>query len=64
MTVEYFLAYLKPFYPQWDDARAMELLRQFDLSARSQAEASVARHADEGGAGIVTRVPAEVYRPG
>ncbi len=31
MTVEYFLAYLKPFYPQWDDARAMELLRQFDL---------------------------------
>jgi ABC-2 type transport system ATP-binding protein len=31
MTVEYFLAYLKPFYPDWDDARAMELLREFDL---------------------------------
>jgi ABC-2 type transport system ATP-binding protein len=31
MTVEYFLAYLKPFYPLWDDARAKELLRQFDL---------------------------------
>jgi ABC-2 type transport system ATP-binding protein len=31
MTVEYFLAYLKPFYPQWDDARAKELVRQFDL---------------------------------
>jgi ABC-2 type transport system ATP-binding protein len=31
MTVEYFMAYLKPFYPQWDDARASELLRQFDL---------------------------------
>ncbi|HYL77484.1 MAG TPA: ABC transporter ATP-binding protein [Bryobacteraceae bacterium] len=31
MTVEYFLAYLKPFYPTWDDARAEELLRQFDL---------------------------------
>jgi ABC-2 type transport system ATP-binding protein len=31
MTLEYFLAYLKPFYPTWDDARAAELLRQFDL---------------------------------
>jgi ABC-2 type transport system ATP-binding protein len=31
MTVGYFLAYLKPFYPTWDDARAQELLRQFDL---------------------------------
>lgn len=31
MTVEYFMAYLKPFYPQWDDARAAELLCQFDL---------------------------------
>jgi ABC-2 type transport system ATP-binding protein len=31
MTVEYLLAYLKPFYPTWDDARAAELMRQFDL---------------------------------
>jgi ABC-2 type transport system ATP-binding protein len=31
MTVEYFMSYLKPFYPEWDDARAAELLRQFDL---------------------------------
>jgi ABC-2 type transport system ATP-binding protein len=31
MTVEYFMAYLKPFYPTWDAARADELLRQFDL---------------------------------
>src|SRR4029077_12238928 len=31
MTVEYLLAYLKPFYPSWDDARAEELLRQFQL---------------------------------
>jgi len=31
MTVEYFMAYLKPFYPGWDDGRAGELLRQFDL---------------------------------
>jgi ABC-2 type transport system ATP-binding protein len=31
MTVGYFMAYLKPFYPTWDDARASKLLRQFDL---------------------------------
>lgn len=31
MTVEYFMNYLKPFYPNWDTARARELLKQFDL---------------------------------
>jgi ABC-2 type transport system ATP-binding protein len=31
MTVEYFMNYVKPFYPNWDAARAEELLRQFDL---------------------------------
>jgi ABC-2 type transport system ATP-binding protein len=31
MTVQYLMAYLKPFYPTWDAARAAELLRQFDL---------------------------------
>lgn len=31
MTVRYFMAYLKPFYPSWDDGRADGLLRQFDL---------------------------------
>ena len=31
MTVEYFLAYCKPFYPTWNDLRANELLRQFSL---------------------------------
>jgi ABC-2 type transport system ATP-binding protein len=31
MTVEYFMNYLKPFYPQWDAERALELLRQFEL---------------------------------
>jgi len=31
MTVEYFMNYLKPFYPQWDAERAQELLRQFEL---------------------------------
>jgi len=36
MTVEYFLSYLKPFYPTWDDARASELVRQFDLPLKRQ----------------------------
>ncbi len=31
MTVDYFLRYLKPFYPGWDDALANEMVRQFDL---------------------------------
>jgi ABC-2 type transport system ATP-binding protein len=31
MSVEYFMNYLKPFYPNWDSVRAQELLRQFDL---------------------------------
>src|SRR5580692_582833 len=31
MTVEYLLAYLKPFYPTWDDARARQLVSQFNL---------------------------------
>jgi ABC-2 type transport system ATP-binding protein len=31
MTVRYLLAYLKPFYPTWDDARAAELVRGFEL---------------------------------
>ena len=31
MTVDYFLAYLEPFYPTWDRALAQELVRQFGL---------------------------------
>jgi ABC-2 type transport system ATP-binding protein len=31
MTVEQFFAYLKPFYPGWDNARTEELVRQFQL---------------------------------
>jgi ABC-2 type transport system ATP-binding protein len=31
MTVEYFMNYLKPFYPDWDVARSQELLRLFEL---------------------------------
>jgi ABC-2 type transport system ATP-binding protein len=31
MTVGYLMKYLEPFYPNWDAARAAELLREFDL---------------------------------
>jgi ABC-2 type transport system ATP-binding protein len=31
MTVDYFLRYLRAFYPSWDDSRAADLVRQFDL---------------------------------
>jgi ABC-2 type transport system ATP-binding protein len=31
MTVEYYLRFLRPFYPTWDDGLAEELLRQFEL---------------------------------
>jgi ABC-2 type transport system ATP-binding protein len=31
MTVDYFMSYLRPFYPDWDNAWAEELLRQLDL---------------------------------
>ncbi len=31
MTLDYLLRYLKPFYPTWDDARAADLVRRFDL---------------------------------
>jgi ABC-2 type transport system ATP-binding protein len=36
MTVGYFLRYLAPFYPTWDDALAADLLRQFQLPAEVQ----------------------------
>ena len=31
MTVDYFMRWLEPFYPDWDDAWAEELLRQLEL---------------------------------
>jgi ABC-2 type transport system ATP-binding protein len=31
MSVGYFMRYLKPFYPAWDDSLAAELLRNFEL---------------------------------
>ncbi len=34
MTVDYFLAYLKPFYQEWDDGLATELIREFQLPGK------------------------------
>jgi ABC-2 type transport system ATP-binding protein len=31
MTVDYFLRYLRPFYPAWDDALAAQLIGRFNL---------------------------------
>jgi ABC-2 type transport system ATP-binding protein len=31
MSVGYFLSYLKPFYPSWDDSLAAEMVREFRL---------------------------------
>jgi ABC-2 type transport system ATP-binding protein len=31
MTVDYFLSYLRPFYPTWNDARTSHLLRQLGI---------------------------------
>jgi len=31
MTVDYFLAYLRPFYPAWDTELAAQLIKQFNL---------------------------------
>jgi ABC-2 type transport system ATP-binding protein len=31
MTVDYFLRYLKPFYPAWNDGLCEEMVRQFEL---------------------------------
>lgn len=36
MTVQYLMRYLKPFYPTWDDARAAELVRRFELPTDRQ----------------------------
>lgn len=31
MTIQYFLSYVKPFYPTWDDALASQLICELDL---------------------------------
>jgi ABC-2 type transport system ATP-binding protein len=58
MTVEYFMRYLKPFYPTWDDARAAELLRQFDLPRQRKL-----RHLSRGMLMKAALASALAYRP-
>ena len=58
MTVEYFLAYLKPFYPTWDDVRANELVRQFDLPLKRQL-----KHLSRGMKMKAALVSSLAYRP-
>ncbi|MGA2880181.1 MAG: ABC transporter ATP-binding protein [Bryobacteraceae bacterium] len=58
MTVEYLLAYLRPFYPTWDDARAAQLIRQFDLPLGRQL-----RHLSRGMRMKAALASALAYRP-
>jgi ABC-2 type transport system ATP-binding protein len=58
MTVEYLLAYLKPFYPAWDDQRAAQLIRQFDLPLDRQL-----RHLSRGMRMKVALASSLAYRP-
>jgi ABC-2 type transport system ATP-binding protein len=58
MTVQYLLAYLKPFYPAWDDARARQLIRQFDLPLDRQL-----RHLSRGMRMKVALASSLAYRP-
>ena len=58
MTVEYLLAYLKPFYPAWDDARARQLVRQFDLPLDRQL-----RHLSRGMRMKIALASSLAYRP-
>jgi ABC-2 type transport system ATP-binding protein len=58
MTVQYLLSYLKPFYPAWDDARAAQLIRQFDLPLDRQL-----RHLSRGMRMKIALASALAYRP-
>ena len=58
MTVQYLLAYLKPFYPAWDDARAAQLIRQFDLPLDRQL-----RHLSRGMRMKIALASSLAYRP-
>jgi ABC-2 type transport system ATP-binding protein len=58
MTVEYLLAYLRPFYPAWDDRRTAQLIRQFDLPLNRQL-----RHLSRGMRMKVALASSLAYRP-
>jgi ABC-2 type transport system ATP-binding protein len=58
MTVEGYMAYLEPFYPNWDRARATELLREFDLPPKRKL-----RHLSRGMHMKATLASSLAYRP-
>jgi ABC-2 type transport system ATP-binding protein len=58
MTIRYLLDYLKPFYPTWDDGRAQQLIRQFDLPLDRQL-----RHLSRGMRMKAALASALAYRP-
>ena len=58
MTVDYFMSYLRPFYPTWDDKLATELIRQFDLPGSRRL-----RHLSHGMRMKAAMASALAYRP-
>jgi ABC-2 type transport system ATP-binding protein len=58
MTVESFMAYLQPFYPNWDASLAEQLLRQFDLPLERKL-----RHLSRGMRMKVSLASSLAYRP-
>jgi ABC-2 type transport system ATP-binding protein len=58
MTVEYFMNYLRPFYPTWDSKLAAELIRQFDLPPSRKL-----RHLSHGMRMKAAMASALAYRP-
>ncbi len=58
MTVEEFLTYLQPFYPNWDGDRAEQLLREFDLPPKRKL-----RHLSRGMRMKVSLASSLAYRP-
>jgi ABC-2 type transport system ATP-binding protein len=58
MTVGYFMNYLRPFYPTWDDALAGNLIRQFDLPLSRKL-----RHLSHGMRMKAAMASALAYRP-
>jgi ABC-2 type transport system ATP-binding protein len=58
MTVEYFMNYLRPFYPTWDDGLAADLIRQFDLPRSRKL-----RHLSHGMRMKAAMASALAYRP-
>jgi ABC-2 type transport system ATP-binding protein len=58
MTVDYFMNYLRPFYPTWDAALATELIRQFELPGNRKL-----RHLSHGMRMKAAVASALAYRP-